>query len=682
MGKSKRALNSRLTAYIELPMILGIFMIIACIISFCINIKAGIAVAICMFIYYITSIGIYFFEKRRITAELVDFGTGYSQVQKQMLNEMNLPYGLLDREGRILWMNYAMKKLVGNKKVKYKHITEAFSTIKKSDIDVSEECNTFNIVENERNYKIELEKFMVGGLVDDSDTKNIPEEQSYLIAMYMFDQTQMIQLIKENHDERLVAGLIYIDNYDEALESVEDVRRSLLVALVDRKVNKYISSVNGIVKKVEKDKYFIAIKSKYVSVLQSDKFSIIDDVKTINVGNEMSVTISIGLGISGDTYIRNCEYSRTAIDLALGRGGDQAVVKDGEKIYYYGGKTKSVEKMTRVKARVKAHALRELLETREKAIIMGHKIGDVDSFGSAIGLYRAIKTMNKKAQIVIDELTPTVHAMYSRFTVDAGYEEDMFIKSTEAPSLIDDNTIVIVVDVNRPTITECPELLKKSKAIVVLDHHRQSSEIIENALLSYIEPYASSACELVAEILQYFQDGIKLKSQEADALYAGIMIDTNNFSNRTGVRTFEAAAFLKRSGADVTRVRTILRADIKEYKARAEAIQNAYIYMDRFVVATCTADNVQSPTVVGAQAANELLNINGVSASFVATKYNGQVYISARSLEGINVQLIMEKLGGGGHIDVAGAQMSDCTADEAIEQVKLTIRTMSEEGDL
>ena len=510
----------------------------------------------------------------------------------------------------------------------------------------------------------------------------ISDPDECIIAVYFYDETEIKRLVKENVEQRMVTGLIYIDNYEEALESVEDVRKSLLAALIERKLNQFVQGMEGIVKKLEKDKFFIAFKYKYLEALQADKFSVLDEVKTVNIGNDMAMTISIGLGIGGETYAQNNDYARTAMDLALGRGGDQAVVKDSDRIYYYGGKSKQVEKNTRVKARVKAHALREMVAPREKVLIMGHQIGDIDSFGASIGIYRAMKSLGKKSHIVINEITASLRPMVERFYSDTEYEEDLFINSEEAINVVTKDTVVVVVDVNRPSRTECPEILSMCKAVVVLDHHRQTGEVVENAVLSYIEPFASSSCEMVTEILQYIQDGIRLKPAEADALYGGIMIDTNNFSQKTGVRTFEAAAFLRRNGADITRVRKIFRDDIKEYKVRATAVSKAEIFLDKFAISEVNSEGIESPTVVCAQTANELLNITGVDASFAMTYYNDKIFISARSIDNINVQLIMERIGGGGHMNIAGAQLEDMTMAEAKEMLIDTVKTMVEEGDV
>ena len=396
----------------------------------------------------------------------------------------------------------------------------------------------------------------------------------------------------------------------------------------------------------------------------------------------MAVTLSIGVGMRGDNYNQNYEYARAAIDLALGRGGNQAVVKESDDVTYYGGSTKQVERNTRVKARVKAQALREIMEGRENVVIMGHSITDVDALGAGIGIYCAAHVIGKKAQIVVNNPTTSLKPVMDLFRPEQGYPEDLFIESSTALEMVGRNTLVMVVDTNRPSYTECPELLNMTDYVVVFDHHRQGSEVVKNPLLSYIEPYASSACEMVAEVLQYFHDDLKLEPHEADTIYAGMLIDTNNFMTHTGVRTFEAAAYLKRCGAEVTRVRKLLRDDMRSYKAKAEAVRNAEVYHGCFAISECPSDGLPSPTIVCAQAANELLNISGIKASFVFTQYNEKIYISSRSIDEINVQLIMEKLGGGGHLNVAGAQLKNCGPLEAKMKIKDILEQMIRKGDI
>jgi Predicted signaling protein consisting of a modified GGDEF domain and a DHH domain len=433
---------------------------------------------------------------------------------------------------------------------------------------------------------------------------------------------------------------------------------------------------------METDKYFIVLQKQYFKQLEADKFSLLDDVKSVNIGNGIPATLSIGLGMSGESYSQSYNFARVAIDLALARGGDQAVIKDCHGITYYGGKREQTAKNTRVKARVKAEALREFITLKDKIFVMGHKLTDADAFGAAMGICRAAAAMEKKAYIVINEVSASLRPMYECFERDPNYPDELFLKSHQAIEMADENSMVVVVDTNRPQMTECEELLKKTKTIVVLDHHRQSSDNIEQALLSYIEPYASSACEMVAEVLQYIVDDIRIPKIEASCMYAGIMIDTNNFVNHTGVRTFEAAAFLRRCGADITMVRKLFRDDMGSYRAKAEIISSAKVYHDRFAIARGTDLQIESPTIIGAQAANELLDISNIKASFVLTEYNGRIYVSARSIDEVNVQIIMERLGGGGHLNASGAQFDHTNMDEAVSSLKRVIDDMIERGDI
>ena len=666
------------------PLLLGFFITGLGIYEYIHNMAAGLVLIIAGAVYVIVSMIMYFVHKPVVMRDLINFAVDYAKVQKVLLRDLAIPYGLMDVDGNILWINKELDILFDSSDVKGQNISEIFTELTVADFMAEEESKEFVMSYKDRVYRTVCRRINVSDVFTSTQVLSIEDNRDCLIAFYMFDETENKRLLKENSDQRLVAGLIYIDNYEEALESVEDVKKSLLTALIERKINQFGANIDAVVKKLEKDKYFIAFQYKYLEGLQAAKFEILDEVRSVNIGNEMDMTISIGIGYNGDTYLQNCDYSRMAMDMALGRGGDQAVVKDGDRTYYYGGKSKQVEKNTRVKARVKAHALREILSSKDNVIIMGHAIGDIDSFGAAIGIYRAVKALNKKAYIVLNEVTTSLRPMINRFISNADYEEDLLIKSPAAIELAkkEKNSAVIVVDVNRPSYTECPELLEICKTVVVLDHHRQTSEIIENALLSYVEPFASSTCEMVAEILQYIQDGIKLKQVEADAMYGGIMIDTNNFTQKAGVRTFEAAAFLRRNGADVTRVRMMFRNDIVEYKARAEAVSRAEVFCEQFAMADCDSTGLESPTVVCAQAANEMLNISGINASFVMTDYNNRIYISARSIDKINVQLIMERLNGGGHMNIAGAQLDGYTIEEAKNCLRETVKLMFEEGDI
>ena len=583
----------------------------------------------------------------------------------------------------MIWSNKVFAEITGRDQFYRKNVSTIFPDITADKLPVGSEKEITEISTQfgERIYRVSMQKVLLGESVAPSKLLMEISDDSSLIAMYLYDETELRNYIQANEDNKLVVALAYLDNYEEALESVEDVRRSLLIALIDRKITKYFSNYDGLVRKLEKDKYFLIMRQSSLEALKEQKFHILEEVKTVNIGNEMNVTLSIGVGLNAATYLQDYEYSRIAIEMALGRGGDQVVIKNGDNITYYGGKAQQMEKTTRVKARVKAQALKEFMSTKERVVVMGHKITDVDALGAAIGIYRAGKTLGKPVHIVVNDPSTSIRPLMAGYMNNPDYEPSMFIDRNQAMDLVDDNTVVVVVDTNKPSYTECEELLYMTKTIVVLDHHRRGNEVIQNAVLSYVEPYASSTCEMVAEILQYFSDDLRLRNIEADCIYAGIMIDTNNFITRAGVRTFEAAAFLRRSGADMTRVRKMLRDNIDSYKARAEAVRTAEIYRGCFAIAKCPSKGLESPTVVGAQAANELLNIAGVKASFVLTTYNKEVYVSARAIDEVNVQVMMEKLGGGGHINIAGAQVKR-PIDEVEDMLKEIIDELYQEEEV
>ncbi|HIY02543.1 MAG TPA: DHH family phosphoesterase [Candidatus Blautia faecipullorum] len=648
------------------------------------DLKAGLIVTAGTLIYLACAIGILMYHRPQMFNDLVAFASQYEFLEKRVLEELALPYAIMDMEGRMIWSNKVFAQLTGVDQFYRKNVGTIFPDITRDKLPVPEEREISEISTQvgDRTYRISMQRVLLGESMIHSEVLEGVSQNTSLIAMYLYDETELKEYIQANEDNKLVLALAYLDNYEEALESVEDVRRSLLIALIDRKITKYFSNYDGLVKKIEKDKYFLIMRQSSLEALKEQKFHILDEVKTVNIGNEMTVTLSIGVGLNAANYLQNYEYCRIAIEMALGRGGDQVVIKNGDSITYYGGKAQQMEKTTRVKARVKAQALKEFMSTKERVVVMGHKITDVDALGAAIGIYRAGKTLGKPVHIVVNDPSTSIRPLMAGYMNNPDYEPSMFIDRSQAMELVDDNTVVVVVDTNKPSYTECQELLYMTGTIVVLDHHRRGNEIIENAVLSYVEPYASSTCEMVAEILQYFSDDLRLRNIEADCIYAGIVIDTNNFITRAGVRTFEAAAFLRRCGADMTRVRKMLRDNIDSYKARAEAVRTADIYRKYFAIAKCPSEGLESPTVVGAQAANELLNIAGVKASFVLTSYNKEVYISARAIDEVNVQVMMEKMGGGGHLNIAGAQVKR-PMEEVEEMLKGIIDELyQEEEDL
>lgn len=644
---------------------------------------AGAIMSVFVFVYAVIVGILYFYNKSLILADMVEFAAQYGIVQNTLLKELSIPYVILLDDGKVLWMNTQFREVLGVDTRKEAHLSKYIPELNRGVFPKQEnESVSMEFSYNDKDYQAEIQCVSVEGFSETEQLLELPAEKEYFIAIHLQDVTELNRYIRQNEEQRLVAGLVYIDNYDEVMESVEEVRQSLLVALIDRKINQYVAALNGIVKKLEKDKYFIVIKNESFEKMAEDRFSLLDDVKNVNIGNQVPVTLSIGLGQSTDTYAVGYNYARVAIDLALARGGDQAVVKNCKGISYYGGKREQMSKNTRVKARVKAEALREFMITKDRVIVMGHKLTDVDSFGAAIGIYRAAAAMEKKVNIVLNDISATLRPLYEAFKNNSAYPENLFVNSYEAEELADENTMVVVVDTNKPKMTECERLLKLTKTIAVLDHHRQSDEVIENAVLSYIEPYASSACEMVAEVLQYIGDDLKLTSMEANSLYAGILVDTNNFVARTGVRTFEAAAYLRRCGADITYVRKLLRDDMASYRAKAAIISSAKVYRDVFAIAKGEHLSIESPTIIGAQASNELLDIEEIKASFVLTEYNGKIYVSARSIDEVNVQIIMERMGGGGHINTAGAQFEHTDMERAIDTLKKTIDIMIEEGDI
>ncbi|WP_337402919.1 DHH family phosphoesterase [Suilimivivens sp.] len=674
-------LKGRLKSYTQTSLYLGFLLVAVNLLVYILDVPSGLVLTCFTLFYFGITVLLQLYNKPIIMNELVSFATQYGQIQKVLLRELELPYAMLDEEGRIIWTNARFEEVVHKEKGYRKSITSLFPSITREKLPDEEDEVSFPIAFEDRNYEVRMRKISMREMAQNSDIIDGEGYDGCLIAFYLFDETALKIALQEVDDQSLAVGMIYLDNYEEALDSVEEVRRSLLTALIDRKVNKYIAALDGICKKIEKDKYMVILRKKSVTILRENKFDLLDDVKTVNIGNEMAVTISIGLGLDGLSYAQNYEFARNAIDLALGRGGDQAVVKTPENTIYFGGKSQQVEKNTRVKARVKAQALREIISGKDQVLIMGHRLPDADSFGAAVGIYRIARILEKEAHIVLNEVGKGIKPMVELFQHNEDYE-NMIINNQQALEYAGGNTALVVVDVNKPSITEFPDLLRLCKSIVVLDHHRQGTKIIENATLSYVEAYASSACEMVSEILQYIGDNIRISPEEADCMYSGIMIDTNNFMGKTGVRTFEAAAFLRRNGADVTRVRKLFREDAIEYKAKADAVSQAEIYRNAFAISTCTSEDIESPTIVGAQAANELLNIRGVKASFIMTEYQNQIFVSARSIDEINVQIIMEKMGGGGHLNTAGCQLSGISIPEAIGILKATLDTMIEDGEL
>lgn len=637
-----------------------------------VSIRAGLIILAFTLVMSGILLWLYIYNKGEGRRLLITSSLNHSQVQYQLMKRLPFPYVLVDEKGKIFWVNEAFNRICPTEVARFRSIYSMFPELKKIDYAcISGEES--HVTYKEQHFRVTFYEIQTPAGMEESTDGS-------LYALCLNDETEIIRMDQEIKEQRMVVGMAYLDNYEEIVGQVEEVRMGLIIAHIDRKVTRYFSQMGGIVKKIERDKYFLALPQKNVETMKEDKFYILDEIRDIKIGNDQHITMSIGLGMGEGSYETRYEYSRTAVEMALGRGGDQVAIKSGDDIEYIGGSAQTVSRTTRVKARVKAHALKELLMNNDNVLIMAHKIPDLDAIGSAVGVYRIASSQGKQVHIVLNEISSSIRPVVERLNTAAGPGVSMFISGEVAEEIMSENTLLIIVDTNRGSYTECPQLLEMASSVVVIDHHRRSNDSITHAVLDYVEPYASSACEMVVEILQYIGDNIKMKVDEADAMYAGIVMDTNNFINKTGVRTFEAAAFLRRGGADTVRVRKLFRENMEEYKARAEAVGRSEIYLDKFALSTCPSEGLESPTIAGAQAANELLDIKGVEASIVLTAYNNKIYLSARSIDSVNVQIIMERLGGGGHGTMSGAQMTGCTIEEAMEYVKLTLHDMTEEG--
>ena len=646
--------------------------------------RAGLAATAFTAFYFLAILFVWFYYRPRILRAIVRFASRYGTVQAQVLKQLEIAAVIVDKDGNVLWMNDKMCEMTGRPLWFQRNIMTIFPYLSKAVFPDSDEDKNIDLAYEDRQLRAHLQRISLDNLISDSELIEAidPESGSVVYMIYFVDETELRELRIENREQRGVVALLYLDNYEEAMDDVDEVHSSLMNVLVDREINKYCQAHRALSKKLEKDKYLVVMNQKSLEQSIEDHFSVLEEVKTIHIGNEIEMTISVGVGAGGDDYNHNYDLAHSAIEMALGRGGDQAVVNRDGHMQFFGGKSAGGERHTRVKARVKAQAMREIMEGAGSVLAMGHKLPDMDSLGAAIGIYRAARTIGKPAWIVVGDDAASIRSWTDLLRENPEYGEDLFISPEEALKMCDSKTALFVVDTARRNRVECEELLEKTRSIIVLDHHRQTTEQIQNAALSYIEPTASSASEMVAEVLQYFEENVKLRNLEADCMYAGIVIDTNNFMAKTGARTFEAAAYLRRSGADVVRVRKMLREDMDSYKARAEAVRHAESFMDRYAISILPSEGLKNPNVVGAQAANELLNIVGVKASFVVTYYDGRVFISARAIDEVNVQLIMERLGGGGHMNIAGAQLTDITCEEAVEKIKETLIAMTQAEEI
>lgn len=584
---------------------------------------------------------------------------------------LNLPFPLviIDDQGVINWYNMLFSNIFQGEYILDKKLSSYVSGVDIGRILKNSMDEFKNINIKDRYYDIYCNLI---NLNENGTEKNI-------IIMYFVDKTEYINLKNRYNEERSVIAVLQVDNIEDVLKETEEAARPVLIAEVDRRINAWASLNSASIQKYSNGEYMLHFNYKQLTAIEEKRFDILDNIREISSGNRIPVTLSIGVGVNGKTHSELQKFSRSAMDIALGRGGDQAVVKDNEKLSFYGGKTKAVEKRTRVKARVIAYALKQLIEQSDDVLVMGHEMPDLDSMGSALGIYRCCKGLNKEVNIVLSKINAGIANLWTELQEDEEYET-AFFNPQEAVQKCGKNTLVVVVDTHRPAFTESKQLIDKAEKIAVIDHHRRGTEFIEDAVITYIEPYASSTSELVTEILQYMFEKPRIKQIEAEALLAGIFIDTKNFSFQTGVRTFEAASYLRKMGADTTLTRQLFQDDMSTFLVRADVVKGAEMFKNNIAISVIP-QNAKNPALVAAQAADELLNIKGINASFVLSSIGGDIFISGRSLGDINVQVVLEKLGGGGHLTVAGAQLSNVTMEESIGLIKNSIDEYLKEGE-
>lgn len=598
-------------------------------------------------------------RKKELKNYIINYTKNLENLSVNSFYYSPLPICIISLNGKMFWFNNKFKELLQGYSDELENIEEFIEGFPLNSMDGNKEGTLSNIEipGTGRTFNVlyyELEEGRFG------------EGHSYVC--YWNENTAFVTLRNKYNDERPITMLIQIDNYDEISEKLELGEKSSMVAQIEKILNKYATEMNGFVLKYDNHKFLMMIENKFLEKLEEKKFCMLDDVKSIKGTNDFNFTLSIGTGAMARNLTQLLEYSKGALDLALGRGGDQVVVKRTNSVKFYGGKSKAVEKRTKVRARIISYALRQIIDQSSNVIIMGHRVGDMDSLGAAIGLYSIARSRGKKPYIVLNKVNHALKNMYERMKKEEGHYIESIITTEKAMELADQNSLLVVLDTHRKSYTEAPELLDKIDKVVLIDHHRRSEEYIENTLLDYIEPYASSTCELVAELIQYMEDHIKLTKFDADALMAGIVVDTNSFTFKTGIRTFEAAAFLKGKGADNVEVKELFNESIDFMKKKTEIIEKSEIIFDDVAVSYIDEYSDDS-NVVAAQCADELLTIKGVRASFVLVRNKDYINISGRSLGEVNVQVILEYLGGGGHLNMAGAQIH--TDDMEVAKAKL-----------
>lgn len=609
-------------------------------------------------------------RKAELSEHIKDLTLTVDTAAKSTLINSPFPLVIIETDGNIIWKSSKFIHEFANIDIN-NYLNNIVKEIK-LEIENSSEENKRELKEliykqikiGDKNYKI------LGEYVK-SKEKDKKKETEYMTTLYFIDETKDVELEKKYKDSKLCVGIIMIDNYDEIMQRVSDEDRPGLIAQIERNLYDWATEFEGLIIKSERDTFIIILEQKYIEKLEEEKFNILDKIKEISIPGKIQSTLSIAISTEGDSNYEKYKSAQATIDIALGRGGDQAVLRKDGKYTFFGGRTQELEKRTKVKARIVAHALEELMQEADQVIVMGHTNSDIDAMGSCFGIYRLAKTIGRQAYVVNNTSGFSVDNFIEAAKSEEEYK-DIIINKEKAISIITKETLLVVVDTHKTTYVEVPELLEKTNKIVVIDHHRRSTDFIENSILTFHEVYASSACELVTELLEYSENEINLTQLETEGLYAGIMMDTKNFTFKTGVRTFEAAAYLRKCGVDIIKVKKWFQSDLETYNKISEIVANAEITND--TIGISVYDKVDSNSnVICAKAADELLTISDITASFVIGNLGNKICISGRSIGDINVQLILEKLGGGGHITLAGAQVEGMTIEEVKQELIIRI---------
>lgn len=612
-------------------------------------------------------------RKSEISQHLQDLTLNVNSAAKNSLIYSPIPLIIVETDGNIIWRSTKFVSEFANIDIN-NYITELLENIN-SEINVRENKKDKSII---RNLKIENKDYKILGEFVKSGSHDRKKENKYMMILYFIDETENLKLKKEYNDSKSCVGIIMVDNYEETMQQMDIDSRPQIIAEIEKSIYEWANETDGIIVKSDRDRFVYLFEQKYLEKIKENKFNILDTIKEINIKGRAQLTLSIAISNEGETDKEKYQSALNTMDVVLGRGGDQAAIRESGKYQFFGGRAEEVEKRTKVKARIVAHALEELILENEQVIIMGHTNPDIDALGSAIGMYRLAANLGRPAFIVANTDTMALSGVKQSLDEDDEYKEAIINKEI-ADEKITPKTLLILVDTHKANYVEVPSLLDKTNQIAIIDHHRRSPDFITKSILTFHEVYASSAAELVTELLQYTQVTTKLKKIEAEVLYAGIMMDTKNFTFKTGVRTFEAAAYLRKCGVDIIKVKKWFQSDLETYNKITEIIKTTEIINDTIGIAVYNEDD-KNANIICAKSADELLTIGNITASFVLGNIGEKITISGRSIGDINVQVILEKMGGGGHITLAGAQIEDKTIDEVKRELIDKINEYFEEN--